>query len=48
MERRVDVINIWFWARDDPSVPVGVANGNSEVITDNWVSAFSIKNVVEF
>ncbi|KAE9388395.1 family 16 hypothetical endo-1,3(4)-beta-glucanase from glycoside hydrolase [Gymnopus androsaceus JB14] len=36
MERTVDAISIWYWARDATNVPVGVADGNSEVITDNW------------
>lgn len=46
MERTVDAISIWYWARDATNVPVGVADGNSEVITDNWVSPSLLLDVV--
>ncbi|KAJ7612387.1 glycoside hydrolase family 16 protein, partial [Mycena polygramma] len=36
MERTNSFINVWFWARDDPSVPIGVKTGGSNVDTDNW------------
>jgi hypothetical protein len=37
MERTIRYIKVWFWARDNGSVPDDVQNGASEVNTDNWV-----------
>lgn len=37
MERTSSYIKVWFWARDDESVPDDVQNGASEVDTGNWV-----------
>ncbi|KAJ7111756.1 glycoside hydrolase family 16 protein [Mycena epipterygia] len=36
MERTNSNILIWFWSRNDPTVPADVVAGGSTVITDNW------------
>ncbi|EIM80617.1 2 beta-glucan [Stereum hirsutum FP-91666 SS1] len=36
MERTSSFIKVWFWARDDGSVPSDVSSGASSVDTDNW------------
>lgn len=36
MERTTDFIKVWFWARNDNSVPSDV-KGSTAVDTDNWV-----------
>ena len=33
-------INVYFWARNDGSVPSDVKNGASTINTSNWVSPF--------
>ena len=38
MERTTTFINIWFWARNDGSVPSDVQSGGPYVDTDNWVN----------
>lgn len=38
VERTNSCINVWFWARDDDSVPPDVAQGWWFVDTDDWVS----------
>lgn len=38
VERADSFINVWFWARDDESVPSDVADGSWFVDTDDWVS----------
>ncbi|KAF8057410.1 endo-beta-glucanase [Lyophyllum atratum] len=42
VERTNTFIKVWFWARNDGSVPADVKNGASTVNTDNWgiASAF--------
>lgn len=37
MERSEHSIKIWFWARDNPSVPSDVSTGASVVDPDGWV-----------
>ncbi len=37
MERTSSFINIFFWERNDGSVPSDVKNGASSVNTGNWV-----------
>ncbi|KIY72517.1 glycoside hydrolase family 16 protein [Cylindrobasidium torrendii FP15055 ss-10] len=36
IEKRTDFIKVWFWARNDASVPPGVAAGSDQAVTDNW------------
>ncbi|KAK7036466.1 hypothetical protein VNI00_011663 [Paramarasmius palmivorus] len=36
VERNNDFIKVWFWARNDGSVPGDVRNGASNVNTDGW------------
>ncbi|KAG8858545.1 hypothetical protein FRB96_005217 [Tulasnella sp. 330] len=36
MERTTSQINIWFWARDDTSVPADVSSGAASVVTSSW------------
>ncbi|KAI0315870.1 concanavalin A-like lectin/glucanase domain-containing protein [Amylostereum chailletii] len=36
MERTNAVVNVWFWARDDPKTPQDVLNGAQTVDTGNW------------
>ncbi|KAJ7178224.1 family 16 glycosyl hydrolase [Mycena filopes] len=36
MERTNDFINVWFWGRNDASVPPHVKSGGSTVVTDGW------------
>lgn len=38
VERTASFIKVWFWARNDASVPADVLAGNSAVQTDAWVS----------
>ncbi|KAL0957894.1 hypothetical protein HGRIS_000075 [Hohenbuehelia grisea] len=38
IERRSDFIKVWFWARNDGSVPSAVRNGSGNVNTDSWGS----------
>jgi len=40
MERTNNFINVWFWARNDGSVPADIKYGASNINTGNWVSAF--------
>ncbi|KAJ7832884.1 glycoside hydrolase family 16 protein, partial [Mycena olivaceomarginata] len=35
-ERTNAFISVWFWARDDPTVPADVSAGGGSVDTDNW------------
>ena len=42
MERTDTFIRVFFWARDDTTVPNEVANGNSNIDTDSWVCLSSI------
>ena len=44
MERTDDFIRVFFWARDDTTVPNEVANGNSGIDTDSWVCLPSVLN----
>lgn len=37
MERTADFIRVFFWARNDVSVPAEVANGGAGINTDTWV-----------
>ena len=37
MERTPNFIKVWFWSRQDGSVPSGVKNGHTSVNTDDWV-----------
>ncbi|KAJ3933210.1 MAG: 2 beta-glucan [Lentinula lateritia] len=36
MERTSTFISIWFWPRGSTTVPAGVSEGETEVVTDNW------------
>ncbi|KAJ7218231.1 glycoside hydrolase family 16 protein [Mycena haematopus] len=36
MERTDSFISVWFWSRNDATVPADVAAGGSTVDTDNW------------
>jgi hypothetical protein len=36
MERTNSAIRVWFWARDDPSVPVEVVENTAGVTPANW------------
>ncbi|EPQ55426.1 endo-beta-glucanase [Gloeophyllum trabeum ATCC 11539] len=36
MERTSTFIKVWFWARNDPSVPADVSSGAQSVNTDAW------------
>ncbi|KAG2074810.1 glycoside hydrolase family 16 protein [Suillus decipiens] len=36
MERTLQYINVWFWERSDPSVPLDVSSGASIIDTNNW------------
>ncbi|KAF8873871.1 2 beta-glucan [Infundibulicybe gibba] len=36
VERTTAFIRVWFWARNDGSVPADVKNGATSVNTDNW------------
>lgn len=36
MERTTDFIQIWFWARNDASVPFDVSSGPAQIDTDTW------------
>ncbi|KAJ3927074.1 MAG: hypothetical protein NXY57DRAFT_965828 [Lentinula lateritia] len=36
MERTSTFISIWFWPRGSTTVPAGVSEGDTKVITDNW------------
>ena len=38
MERSDAAINVWFWPRDDLSVPNDVKNGSNSVNPQSWVS----------
>jgi len=38
LERSPQYIKIWFWARNDPSVPSEVVNGAAVVDPNTWVS----------
>ena len=40
VERTDSFIKVWFWARNDTSIPADVAGGWWLVDTDNWVSEF--------
>jgi hypothetical protein len=37
LERTHDFIKVWFWSRNNKSVPDDVKNGASSVETDGWV-----------
>ncbi len=37
-ERTSSFIKVWFWARNDPTVPADVVNAGGAVNTDAWVS----------
>lgn len=41
MERTNDAINVWFWARNDNTVPSDVKNGASTINTSNWGKPFA-------
>jgi hypothetical protein len=41
MERTDDFIRVWFWARDDVSVPIEVKNGAYILDTSDWVRSIS-------
>jgi hypothetical protein len=43
MERTNSFINVWFWARNDGSVPDNVKYGASNIVTDNWVRGFRVE-----
>ncbi|TFK63709.1 nucleophile-disabled Lam16a mutant holds Laminariheptaose in A cyclical conformation [Pluteus cervinus] len=36
MERNNDFIKVWYWARNNPSVPREVSSGASSINTDGW------------
>lgn len=37
MERTSDEVKVWFWSRQDSTVPGDVQSGADEVNTNNWV-----------
>ena len=41
MERTSSAINIWFWPRNDGSVPSDVKNGSGSVNPANWGTPFA-------
>ena len=41
MERTSSFIKVWFWSRNDPTVPADVLNACTTVNTDAWVSTVS-------
>ena len=41
MERTSSFIKVWFWSRNDPTVPADVLNPCTTVNTDAWVSTVS-------
>ncbi|KAH9920472.1 putative beta-glucanase from glycoside hydrolase family GH16 [Fomitopsis serialis] len=36
MERTAEYIRVWFWSRNDSSIPSDITSGASAVDTDNW------------
>ena len=38
MERTSTFIKVWFWSRNDPTVPADVKTAGATVNTDTWVS----------
>lgn len=38
MERTSTFIKVWFWSRNDPTVPADVKTAGANVNTDAWVS----------
>lgn len=45
MERNEKSIKVWFWARNDPSVPSDIINGASSISPDTWVRHSSISRM---
>ncbi|EMD36050.1 glycoside hydrolase family 16 protein [Gelatoporia subvermispora B] len=41
MERTSSFIKVWFWSRNDGSVPSDVKNGDTSIDTDNWGKPFA-------
>jgi len=41
MERTNSAIKVWFWTRNDGSVPSDVKNGASSINTSNWGTPFA-------
>ncbi|KAG8955274.1 hypothetical protein FRC00_005465, partial [Tulasnella sp. 408] len=41
MERTSNFINVWWWARNDGSVPNEVKNGNGQVNPAHWGKPFA-------
>ncbi|OBZ73025.1 putative glycosidase C21B10.07 [Grifola frondosa] len=41
MERTMSFIRVWFWSRNDGSVPSDVANGATTIDTDNWGTPYA-------
>jgi len=41
MERTNSAIKVWYWARNDGSVPSDVKNGASSINTSNWGTPFA-------
>ncbi|KAI5114680.1 hypothetical protein M0805_001573, partial [Coniferiporia weirii] len=42
MERTNSFIRVFFWSRDDPSVPSGVSSGAETIDTDNWGEPYAL------
>lgn len=42
LERTPAFVKVWFWSRNDPTVPAGVKTGSATVITDNWGTPYAI------
>lgn len=41
MERTANFINVWFWARNDPSVPADISSGASQVNPAHWGTPYA-------
>lgn len=45
MERTTDIIQVWFWARNDTTVLNDLESGADGIVTDNWVSTILTKTI---
>jgi len=42
MERTTSYIKVWYWARNDNSIPSDVKSGSSSIQTSNWPTPFAL------
>jgi hypothetical protein len=42
MERTSTYIKVWYWARNDNSIPADVKSGSSTIETSNWPTPFAL------